>query len=92
VLKSSRYEVPSPESDGHGGLWITALDTRSSSIVYLRYVHGSLTRLQPPSTSAGPPSHVGSPVVIPGTNSAWGTGDIPLAGGGSAGAIFKFGP
>lgn len=92
VLTSSRYEVPSPESDGHGGLWITALDTRSESIVYLRYAHGSLTRLQPPSTSAGTPVNVGLPIVIPGTNSAWGTGDIPLTAGGDAGAIFKFGP
>jgi len=92
VLESSRYELPSPEPDGHGGLWINALDMRSLSSVYLHYANGKLTRMQPPATSAGSPANVGAPIPIPGTNSAWGTGDIPLGGGVYAGAIFKFGP
>jgi hypothetical protein len=92
VLESSRYESPSPEPDGHGGLWINAIDMRSLSWVYLHYANGKLTRMRPPATSAGSPSNVGSPILIPGTNSAWGTGDIPLGGGAYAGAIFKLGP
>ena len=65
---------------------------RSLSSVYLHYANGKLTRMQPPAISAGSPANVSSPILIPGTNSAWGTGGIPLGGGVYAGAIFKFGP
>jgi hypothetical protein len=92
VLVSSRYELPSPKPDGHGGLWINALDMRSLSSVYLHYAHGKLTRMQLPATSAGSSANVSAPIPIPGTSSAWGTGDIPLGSGINTGAIFKFGP
>jgi hypothetical protein len=92
VLESSRYEVPSPERDGHGGLCINAVDMRLVSWFHLHYAHGQLTRMQPPATSAGSPVSVSAPIPIPGTNLAWGTGDIPLGGGINTGAIFKFGP
>ena len=91
VLDNSGYEVASPEPDGRGGLWITALDVRTSSLVFLRYDNGRLVPTAVPKTSQGATTNVSPPIVLTGTSSAWATGDVALSGGLSGGAVFKLG-
>ena len=91
VLDNAGYEVASPEPDGRGGLWITALDVRTSSLVFLRYDNGRLVQTVVPKTSQGATTNVSPPIVLTGTSSAWATGDVALSGGLSGGAVFKLG-
>jgi len=91
VLDISKYEGVSPEPDGHGGLWISAFDVRTSSFVNLRYDKGRLVSTSVPGTSQGASVNAGAPIPIPGTNSAWATADVQVSGGLTAGAVLKLG-
>jgi hypothetical protein len=89
VLDDSSYETAQVEPDGTGGLWITTLDTLTSSFVYLRYDNGQAISMPVPATTQGATGNVGPPIPIPGTTSAWGTGDVAEGGSTSAGAVFR---
>ncbi len=87
VLDETAYEAASLVPDSQGGLWITALNVAKGSFAYLRYDHGKLTTMTVPASV----SNLSDPIAIPGTNSAWATGDTSSAGQ-SPGAVLKYGP
>ena len=91
VLDLTRYELANAEPDGHGGLWIEAETAKNPRTAYLRYGRGRLSVSFAPSTKAGP-ANAGAPIPIPETNSAWNIGEVPLGGGPSVAAVFKYGP
>ena len=88
VLESSSFELPAPESDGHGGLFIEAQTVKRPHFVFLHLTHGRLSELPPPATVA----NLSGPSPIPGTASYWGTGELQPGGGPFVGAVFKLGP
>lgn len=89
VLDKTGYEDPEVEPDGHGGLWLTVLDMKLMSFVYLHYKDGRLVQMAVPRSTLGSSGNVGLPIPIPGTGSAWGTGAIDLGKGLTTGAVFQ---
>lgn len=92
VLDRPSYQLAAPEPDGHRGLWIEAMTVKNPRWAYLHYAHGRLRVSFPPSSASGTPANVSPPIPIPGTNSAWATGQLPLGGATSVAAVFKYRP
>ncbi len=89
-LDSSAYEVPSVESDAHGGLWIEALTAKHSRTAYLHYSRGKISVSLVPGTAAGSPVNVSAPIPVPGTSRPWSTADVDLGGGQTVAAVFRY--
>jgi hypothetical protein len=73
-------------SDGHGGLWLTALDTTGHSWAAHRSASGQWSR-----TLIGSSASLLDPAHIPGTASMWGAGLVNTKTGANA-AIWAYGP
>jgi hypothetical protein len=84
VFASKAYEGAGMEPDGHGGLWIQVIGA-SGPWLYLHDTNGKVIKTQLPGTSAGSATNASLPIPIPGTNSAWATGDTE-----NGGVIFKY--
>lgn len=92
MLDSRRYQVPSAEPDGHGGLWITVLTANNPSLVFLHYANGRFTGSRLPAVAGESYSNVSAPIPIPGTTSAWATAAISPTSGLSTAGIFRYVP
>ena len=66
-------------ADGHGGLWLTALDPASAGWVVHRTASGQWSRV-----SLGKPARMYDLALIPGTASLWGAGSVNQQAGSKA--------
>jgi hypothetical protein len=80
-------------SDGHGGVWLQAVNVTSGADEFLHYSAGRLSRVAEPTragydTSGG----ISGVALIPGTESLWAVGGATSnASGAEEGAILKYG-
>jgi hypothetical protein len=78
-------------SDGHGGVWLQAVNATSGLDEFLHYSDGSLAAVPEPTALTGLTTSVSDIALVPGTTSLWAAASLsPGAAGFDDGAILSY--
>ena len=80
-------------SDGHGGVWLQAVNVTSGADEFLHYSGARLSRVAEPTRAGYSSGGISGVALIPGTESLWAVSGVTSnASGVREGAILKYGP